>query len=193
MKTKRDLDGRSIKTKRESVWRDFGWWGLILIIGVCAYRYWSHHPISASSEVQLSDAISARYERSIQRQQNLWIKEKTKFTDEMAQAQKQKLRAAMLESSVSASEVDGLWKSFDKATSTKTKFNPHGAVYNKEIYLWPHYVEKGFVGANPVWVFVCGWELQSWTSKGDAVPGHFWHIVLDSKAPYKQLYSQNCS
>lgn len=192
MKTKGELDEQNTKPKRKTVWRAFGWWVLALTLGISLYRFWQR-PLSALDEAQLAREVGARHERAIKRQQNLWIKENTKFTDDMARVQRQKLRATMLKNGVSRAEVDGLWKSFDKVTSTKTKFNPHGAVYNKAIYLWPHYVEKGFVDGNPVWVFVCGWELQSWTSKGDAVPGHFWHIVLDSKAPYKQLHSQNCS
>lgn len=192
MKTKCDLDKQNTKPKRKTVWRAFSWWALALIMGISLYRFWQR-PLSALDEAQLAEAIAFRHERAIKRQRNQWIKERPKFTDGMVEEQKQKLKTTMLESGISASEVNGLWKSFDKATSTKTKFNPHGAVYNQAIYLWPHYVEKGFVDETPVWVFMCGWELQSWTSKGDAVPGHFWHIVLDGKPPYKQLHSQNCS
>lgn len=167
-------------------------WLVFSIIAIGAYHVWNSRTLSASNASQLTGKVAGRYAGTINRQKKVWQKQRLQFTDEMARAQKQKMRVSMLESGASANEVVGVLKSFDNVVATKTNPNSRAAISNQTLYLWLHYAEKGYVTGKPVWIFECGWEIKDWVVNNQTYPGHYWRFAINSMPPYDLLHSENC-
>jgi hypothetical protein len=168
---------------------------LLLLGAILGYYKWKSRPIIAEDVQELTQRIADRHQRQVDRQHKAWRQENNSFTASAAQQQFQKLRAEMLQTT-SATEVDGVLKTFDKTVAGKIGFHPYAGIEKSSIYFWPLYAEKGYLdngNKQAVWVIDCEWEMNEiLRSASFKYPGHLWRLAIDAAPPHKVLHSENC-